>query len=158
MFRGFAFFCFYRESFFRKLFKEDLSAKNFSPRNIDKRIWILFIHCIFATFLFLLWGKKLIQRKRIYWRLSNWRLKKKKKHEIYPKIILQNIFNWVNSDSFSLESFANNSFAKVFPREMRKFRGWVDPRNFLPAKVSDLKVPTSWRLMLVWPKWLSSNF
>ena len=35
---------------------------------------------------------------------------------------------------------------KFFSREIQKFRGWADPRKFLPAKVSDLKVSISRKL------------
>jgi len=33
-------------------------------------------------------------------------------------------------------------FAKVYSREIRNFRGWADPRNFLHVKISSFKVLT----------------
>jgi len=53
---------------------------------------------------------------------------------------LRNIFlNGQPQKFFSRKIFENRSSTKVFSREMRKFCGLIDPRNFLPAKVSDIK-------------------
>ena len=67
-------------------------------------------------------------------------LKKKKNMRLIQNLSCGLFLIGSTAKVFFRKSFKNSSLAKVFSREMRKFHGWVDPRNFLPAKVSDLKV------------------